>query len=106
VSAVITIQLDAVEALAAELATLARALGEDARLCSSTAGSLAAALGGDDGWRARAAATAWGALTEHLADGAGALSTTLTAAVSAYRAADAGLAGAIDPGLGRRRSPR
>jgi hypothetical protein len=97
-SAVITIQLDAVEVLAAELATLARALSGDARLCTSTARSLAAALGGDDGWRAQAAATAWGSLAELLAEAAGGLSSTLGAATAAYRAADAGLAGLIDPG--------
>jgi hypothetical protein len=106
VSAVITIQLDAVEALAAELAALARALGDDVRLCSSTAGSFAAALAGDDGWRARAAATAWSSLAELLADDAGAMATTLSGAVQSYRAADAGLAGAIDPGLGHRGGPR
>jgi hypothetical protein len=106
VSAVITIQLDAVEALAAELAALARALGDDARLCGSTAGSLASALGGDDGWRARGVATAWSTLTELLADGAGALATTLGGAVESYRAADAGLARAIGPGLGRPGGPR
>jgi hypothetical protein len=106
VSTVISVQLDAVEALAAELASLARCLADDARLCTSTARSLSAALGGDDGWRAGAAATAWGSLSHLLADGAGALSTTLLAAVGAYRAADAGLAGALDPGLGRRGGPR
>ena len=103
-SAVITVQLDRIEALAAELAALARALSDDARLCSSTAASFATALGGDDGWHARAAATAWEALLELLADDAGALSATLDGAVAAYRAADAGLAGAIDPG--RRDGPR
>ena len=105
-SAVITVQLDAVEALAAELAGLAGRLSDDARLCTSTAASFATALGGDDGWRARATATDWALLTEVLAEGAGALATTLRGAVAAYRAADAGLAGAIDPGLGRRGGPR
>jgi hypothetical protein len=106
VSTVISVQLDAVEALAAELAALAGRLSDDARLCTSTAASFATALVGDDGARARAAATAWGSLTERLADQAGAVAITLQRAVIAYRAADAGLAGAIDPGLGRRGGPR
>jgi hypothetical protein len=106
VSTVITVQLDAVEELAAELAALAGRLSDDARLCTSTAASFATALGGDDGWRARATTTAWASLTEVLAEGAGALASTLFAAAAAYRAADAGLAGAIDPGPGRRGGPR
>jgi hypothetical protein len=106
VSAVITIQLDDVESLAAELAVLATALADDSRLCTSTARSLTAGLGGHGGWRAGATATAWSSLLELLADDTGGLATTLRGAVSAYRAADAGLAGAIDPGLGHRGGPR
>ena len=105
-SAVISIQLDTVEALAAELAALARRLTADAQLCTSTAASFLTALGGDDGWEAGAAATAWSGLAEVLAEGAGAVATTLHSAVVAYRAADTGLAGSIDPGLGRRGGPR
>lgn len=105
-SAVISIQLDAVEGLAAELAALAGRLADDAWLCTSTAASFATALGGDDGWRGGAASTAWSSLLAVLGEGAGSLASTLHGAVAAYRAADAGLAADIDPGAGHRGGPR
>jgi hypothetical protein len=106
VSAVISIQLDAVEAMAGELAALARALSDDVELCSSAAGSFLTALGQDDGWRAGAAGGAWRWLLQLLAEDTCSLATTLHGAVAAYRAADAGIAGGIDPGLGHRGGPR
>jgi hypothetical protein len=90
-SALISVQLDAVEDLAAELATLAVALAHEAPLCTSTVGSLAAALGGEEGFLAFSAGSGWPRLIDALADRAGAISTTLSNAVDAYRALDAGL---------------
>jgi hypothetical protein len=87
----IAVQLDAVESLAAELATLAAELSDEAALCHSTATSLYSALGGDEGWSAGSAATAWAAVGEVVAARTGAIAGTLVAAVGAYRAADAAL---------------
>jgi hypothetical protein len=91
-SALISVQLDAVEELAAELATLAVALAHEAPLCTSTANSLAAALGGHEGLLAFSAGSGWPRLVGSLTDRTSALSTTLSNAVAAYRALDAGLA--------------
>ena len=88
----ISVQLDALDALAAELAALAGELDEDASRCRSTAGSLPAALDGHEGWAAGATTTAWGSLTAVVAARTAAVATTLTRATAAYRAADAALA--------------
>ena len=84
-SAILSVQLDAVQGLAAELAVLAADLAGDAALCRSTAMSLGAALGGDEGWTAAEVAAAWSDLT-------GVVAGTLLAAVAAYRAEDTALA--------------
>jgi hypothetical protein len=99
-SALISVQIDAVEALAAELATLAAALAHEGPLCTSTAGSLSAALGGDEGFLAWSAASGWPRLVDSLAGRTGAISTTLSDAVDAYRAVDAGEAQRIAGRLG------
>jgi hypothetical protein len=94
----ITVQLDAVEALAAELGVLAAELGDEADLCRSTARSFPAALPGHEGWTAGAAATAWGSLATVVAARTSAVAVTLTGATAAYRAADA----ALSEGIGAR----
>ena len=99
-SALISIQLDAVEELAAELATLAVALGSEAPLCTSTANSLAAALGGYEGLLAFSAGSGWPHLVDSMVDRTGAISATLSNAVAAYRALDAGLAQRIPGRVG------
>jgi hypothetical protein len=91
----ISVQLDAVEALAAELSALAVELDDDADLCRSRAGALSAALDGHEGWTAGATATAWGSLTAVVAARTAAVAATLTAAAAAYRAADAALSDGI-----------
>jgi hypothetical protein len=96
-SALIAVQLDAVDALAAELAAVAAELGDEAPRCRTAAAELRE-LGDVTGWRAGAAATAWAALLELLARECGSTATTLRAAVAGYRAQDAGLAGAVLPG--------
>ncbi len=91
----ISVQLDTVDALAAELTALATELAEEEGLCRSTAGSLSAALDGHEGWTAGATATAWGALAGVLSARTAAVATTLTGAVAAYRAADSALSEGI-----------
>ena len=102
-SSIISIQLDAVAALARELAVLAADLGDATDQCRSTAGSLATALGGEEGGTAGAAATAWAELSALVAANATAVAGTLDAAVTDYRAADAVRAAQIS---GSPRSPR
>jgi PPE-repeat protein len=97
-SAIICVQLDAVESLAEELRVLAAELADEEQLCRSAAASLAAALDGDVGWDAAAAATAWGRLAGVLAAHSSSVATTLSGAVEAYRAADAMLAEGLDLG--------
>ena len=96
-SALISVQLDAVEALAAELAALAVALAGEGPLCTSTAGSLAS-LGGPEGFTAYSAAWGWVSLVDALASRTGAVATTLSAAVAGYRTVDAQLAERVGPG--------
>ena len=99
-SALISVQLDAVEELAAELATLAVALAYEAPLCTSTVGSLAGALGGQEGFLAFSAGSGWPRLIDALADRTTAIATTLSNAVDAYRLLDAGLAERVSGRVG------
>ncbi|NYJ06051.1 hypothetical protein [Petropleomorpha daqingensis] len=99
-SALISVQLDAVAELAAELATLAVALAHEAPLCTSTVGSLATALGGQEGFLAFSAGSGWPQLIDAVADRAGAIAGTLSTAVDAYRTLDAGLAERISGRVG------
>ena len=101
----ISVQLDAVAALAAELAALAAELDGESDLCRSTAASLSAALEGHEGWTAGATVTAWGSLAALVAARTSAVAITLTGAAAAYRAADAALSDGIGssmPGRGPR----
>jgi hypothetical protein len=91
-SAILSVQLDAVQGLAAELAVLAADLAGDAALCRSTAMFFGPALGGEEGWTAAEVAAAWSDLTGVVADRADAVAGTLLAAVAAYRAEDTALA--------------
>jgi hypothetical protein len=91
----ITVHLDLVGALAGDLAALAAELDDGARMCRSTAVRLGDALGGDEGWRAEALATAWGSLAAVVAARTGAVAATLLSATVAYRDGDAALAGGI-----------
>jgi Tfp pilus assembly protein FimT len=99
----ITVHPDAVGGLATELAALAAELHGEAQLCRSTAVSLQSALEGHEGWTAGAAGTAWAALVQVLADRSSAVALTVTAAMAAYQAEDASLAGRIGvPRVGQR----
>jgi hypothetical protein len=97
-SAPITVQFDAVTALADELSLLATRLAEESPLCRVAGASLRAALGNGAGDTAAAAATAWGGLAEVLAEECAATARTLADAVAAYRALDAELARELLPG--------
>ena len=97
-SAPLTIEFDAVAALADELSVLAAQLAEESPLCRSAASWLRAALGDGPGAAAAAAATAWGALADVLADECAATGQTVAGAVAAYRSADQQLARALLPG--------
>jgi hypothetical protein len=92
VSVTIAAQLDAIDALADELALLAAELGEEAQLCRSTAVSLEAALGGQVGDRAGTAGAGWAQVLDLLAGQTGSLATTLHETVRSYRMTDASLA--------------
>jgi hypothetical protein len=98
VSAPLSVQFDAVDALADELAVLAAQLAEEPPLCRTAAASFATALGDQVGGGASEASTAWAGLTGVLADRCAAMAGTLHAAVASYRALDGGLACAVLPG--------
>jgi uncharacterized protein YukE len=102
VSTTIAAEIDAIDALAAELAGLAAELSGDAQLCRSTAVSLGTAVSGGAGERAGAAGSGWAATLELLGRQAGALAATLSAAVDSYRMADATLADRV---LAHRHAP-
>jgi hypothetical protein len=93
---------DGLTALADELATLAAELAGDAERIRSAAATLPAALEGPEGWAAGATATSWALLCELISSRTGVLARVLTAAVTAYLAEDAALAGSLGPGRGPR----
>jgi hypothetical protein len=95
----VLVQPAALASLADELTGLAAQFHDDADRCRVAAGSLSTALDGEEGWRAGAAATAWAALEEVLAERTSALAQTLSGAVRAYLDEDARIAGE----MGRRR---
>ena len=101
----ISVQFDALEGLAAELAALATELDDDAALCRSAAAALSTALDGNEGWTSGGAAIAWGSLTGTVAARTAAVAGTLRAAAIAYRAADAALSADV-AGRRTRTAPR
>lgn len=100
-SSIITVQLDALDALAGELSALAGELLDDAERCSSAAGALADGLSHDEALNAAWAAGLWASLARAVSDAARAVADTLRAAIEAYRAAEAVRARSIT-GLGGR----
>jgi hypothetical protein len=90
-------RLDLLDAHAADLAALGAELSDDAGLCLSTAGSLSAALSGDEGWAARTAAASWSSLLGVLAARTTVVAGMFASAAAAYRDADAELARRIRP---------
>jgi hypothetical protein len=107
VSHLISVQLDALAVLLAELTALGAELGADGELAASTGRSLGTALEGPVGGSAASAGADWAEALTTLAARALAVAATLDAALESYRAADAGLAARIDPGwTGRVPVPR
>src|SRR4051794_3602592 len=105
-STVISIQLDRVEALAAELVSLAGEISAETAPCTSAAASLRSALGGDEGWHAAVAGAAWAGLLRLIDERSSAVGATLSAAVQSYRETDAELAASMPAGLPRPGIPR
>jgi len=98
VSHLISVQLDALAALLAELTALGAELGADGELTAATGRSLGTALDGPVGGSAAAAGAGWADALTTLAARTLAVAATLDSALDSYRAADAGLAAQIDPG--------
>ncbi|HEX2574698.1 MAG TPA: hypothetical protein VHK88_00020 [Aquihabitans sp.] len=100
-STIISVQLDALEALATELRLLAGELEGDAARCSQATGALLRGLSHDEGLNAVWAASTWGTLVAAVAEGTRAVSGALSAAASSYRAVEEARGAAI----GRLRTP-
>ena len=97
-SHLISVHLDALAALLAELTALGAELADDEHVTAATGRSLGSALDGPVGEAAAAAGAGWAEVVTTLAARTLAVAATLDAALAAYRAADAGIAGQIDPG--------
>jgi hypothetical protein len=107
VSHLISVQLDALAALLAELSAIGVELEQEGELCAATGRSLGAALAGPVGAEAGAAGAGWTDLVTTLAARTLAVAATLEAALATYRVADAGIAAQLDPGwAGRVPVPR
>ena len=106
-SHLISVQLDALAALLAELSALGVELEREGELCAPTGRSLGAALEGPAGIGAGVTGAGWTDLVTTLAARTLAVAATLEAAVAGYRVADAGIAGQLDAGwAGRVPVPR
>ena len=94
-SSIISVQLDALEALAAELRLLARELDDDADRCSGAAAAVVRGLSQDAALEAVFAASTWAEEVAGVAEGTRAVAGALPAAASSYRAADEARAASI-----------
>ncbi|RBY74662.1 hypothetical protein DQ238_21505 [Geodermatophilus sp. TF02-6] len=92
----ITVEPDAVDALATDLTGLAGEMARGADTCRSAATAFGAALGGDVGAAASSAARAWSASLDSLAQHVGTISAALVSLAAEYRVADAALAAGLD----------
>ncbi|MQA36503.1 hypothetical protein, partial [Modestobacter roseus] len=104
-SGLVSVQLEALGQLRVELAGLGRELAGDAELSGAVGRSLGSALPGAVGAAAASAGGRCAGLTGALAGRTAEVAAVLDAALTAYRAADAGLAGqlaALDPPRGPR----
>ena len=105
-SHLISVQLDVLGGLLAELRALGAELGEDEGIGAATGPSLARALPGPVGEEAALAGGAWSGALGTLAARTLAVAATLDAALAAYRAADLGLAGQLAGGRSGRTGTR
>ena len=76
-SSPVSVQVDAVTALAGELSAVSAEFAEAPSACRAAAGALESGLGGDVGRRAAQTATAWAELTDLMAQGCAAVAGTL-----------------------------
>ncbi|WP_222192499.1 hypothetical protein [Modestobacter italicus] len=97
-SHLISVQLDALGTLLAELTALGAELGEEGQLTAATGRSLGTALAGPVGAGAAEVGAGWAELLTALAARTLAVAATLDGALEAYRRADAGIAGQLGPG--------
>ena len=106
-SHLISVQLDVLAGLLAELRALGLEMTEDGELASGAGRSLERALAGPVGQEAGLAGMAWSESLAALATRTLAVAASLDAALVAYRAADLGLAGQIEAGrVGLQAVPR
>lgn len=95
-SHLISVQLDVLAGLLAELRSLGAEFTEEGQLTAASGRSLARALAGPVGEEAALAGTDWAGALSALAARTLAVAATLDAALAAYRTADLDLAGQID----------
>jgi len=98
VSHLISVQLDVLAGLLAELRELGAELTEEQQLSGAAGGAMRRALTGPVGEEAALAGAEWSTALAMLAARALAVAATLEAALAAYRTADLGLAGQISTG--------
>jgi hypothetical protein len=106
-SSPVTVQPDAVSAIADELAAMSGQLAAELPACRAAASMLEDGLGDDVGRRAARTARAWADLTDLLVDACATSAQGLRSAVESYRLLDAGLAADLGaPTPSPRRGPR
>ncbi|MBB3676789.1 hypothetical protein [Modestobacter versicolor] len=109
-SHLISVQLDVLGGLLAELRALGAELDDEQRTATAAGRSLEQALAGPVGDEARLTGGQWTGALAALAARTLAVAATLDAALAAYRAADLGLAGQLAGGsagrVGTRAVPR
>ena len=105
-SHLISVQLDVLAGLLAELRALGVELGEERQVAAATGWSLARALPGPVGEDAQLAGAGWRAALSALTARRLVVAGTLDAALAAYRAADLDLARQLAAPRGSRAVPR
>ena len=105
-SHLISVQLDVLAGLLAELRALGSELTEEDRLSSASGRSMERALGGPVGEEAARAGSGWAAALAAVAARTLAVAATLDTALAAFRAADLGLAGQLGAGHVERATDR
>lgn len=98
-SHLISVQLDVLAVLLDELTSLGAELAQEGELGTATGRTLGSALDGAVAAAAGDTGAAWAAAVTALAARVLAVTATLDAALTAYRLADAGLAGQLGAGL-------
>ena len=106
-SHLISVQVDVLAGLLADLRALGGELAEEERSTAASGRSFERALGGPVGEEAARAGSEWAGALAAVGARILAVAASLDAALAAYRAADLGLAGQLDAGpAGRLAVPR